>query len=147
MKKELYKNWYVVDADIQGYFDNINSSYLQAVIQRYPELNGLLECLCINLIDETIKLPKADMVIANLLIEYFSPYQPHGRADCRDDGAEAQDAFCPGVDQLVKPQRIAQTLPHQNGSIKNQIIGCDDIQPVIVFLQPFGHFVGSFINS
>ena len=50
---------------------DINSSYLQAVNQRYPELNGLLECLCINLIDETDKLPKADMVIANLMIEYI----------------------------------------------------------------------------
>jgi len=50
---------------------DVNSSYLQAVIQRYPELDGLLECLCINLIDETNKLPKADLVIANLLIEYI----------------------------------------------------------------------------
>lgn len=50
---------------------DINPSYLQTVIQRYPELDGFLECLCINLIDETDKLPKADMVIANLLIEYI----------------------------------------------------------------------------
>lgn len=50
---------------------DINSSYLQEVIKRYPKLNGLLECLCINLINETDKLPKADMVIANLLIEYI----------------------------------------------------------------------------
>lgn len=50
---------------------DINSSYLQEVIQRYPELDGILECLCINLIDETDRLPKADMVIANLLIEYI----------------------------------------------------------------------------
>ncbi len=50
---------------------DVNPSYLQAVIQRYPELNGLLECLCIDLTDETHKLPKADMVIANLLVEYI----------------------------------------------------------------------------
>lgn len=50
---------------------DVNSSYLQEVIFRYPDLDGLLECLCINLIDETDKLPKADMVIANLLIEYI----------------------------------------------------------------------------
>lgn len=50
---------------------DINSTYLQAVVQRYPELGDLLKCLCINLIDETDKLPKADMVIANLLIEYI----------------------------------------------------------------------------
>ena len=50
---------------------DINSSYLQEVIKRYPKLDGLLECLCINLINETDKLPKADMIIANLLIEYI----------------------------------------------------------------------------
>lgn len=50
---------------------DINSSYLEEVVQRYPELDGRLECLCINLIEEADKLPKADMVIANLLIEYI----------------------------------------------------------------------------
>ena len=50
---------------------DINSVYLQEVIQRYPELDGTLECLCIDLIEETNKLPKADMIIANLLIEYI----------------------------------------------------------------------------
>lgn len=50
---------------------DINSSYLQAVVLRYPELNGLLECLHIDLTKEADKLPKADMIIANLLIEYI----------------------------------------------------------------------------
>lgn len=62
IQKDKFERVYGVD---------INSSYLQAVIQRYPELNELLECLCINLIDEKNKLPKVDMVIANLLIEYI----------------------------------------------------------------------------
>ncbi|MDO5346560.1 MAG: methyltransferase type 11 [Lachnospiraceae bacterium] len=62
IQKDKFERIYGVD---------VNSSYLQAVIQRYPELDGLLECLCINLIDETNKLPKADLVIANLLIEYI----------------------------------------------------------------------------
>ncbi|MDO5399187.1 MAG: methyltransferase type 11 [bacterium] len=50
---------------------DVNASYLKEVIHRYPELNGVLECKHINLIDSTDKLPKADMVIANLLIEYI----------------------------------------------------------------------------
>lgn len=50
---------------------DINAAYLQAVKARYPDLKGLLECLRINLIDEAEKLPKADLVIANLLIEYI----------------------------------------------------------------------------
>lgn len=62
IRKDRFEKIYGVD---------INSSYLQEAAKRYPELDGLLECLCINLIDETDKLPKADMVIANLLIEYI----------------------------------------------------------------------------
>lgn len=62
IQKDKFEKVYGVD---------VNSSYLQEVIFRYPDLTGLLECLCINLMDETDKLPKADMVIANLLIEYI----------------------------------------------------------------------------
>ena len=50
---------------------DINPSYLEETIRRYPDLNGILECCCVNLIDEYDKLPKSDMVIANLLIEYI----------------------------------------------------------------------------
>ena len=62
IEKDKFEKVYGID---------INPSYLQSVKQRYYNLNGLLECLCINLIDEADKLPKADMVIANLLIEYI----------------------------------------------------------------------------
>ena len=34
VKKELYKNWYVVDEDIQGYFDNINHEILLGLLNR-----------------------------------------------------------------------------------------------------------------
>ena len=50
---------------------DINASYLEEVIRRYPNLNEILECLCVNLLNNTETLPKADMVIANLLIEYI----------------------------------------------------------------------------
>lgn len=33
VKKSLYKNWYVVDADIQGYFDNINHEILLSLLK------------------------------------------------------------------------------------------------------------------
>lgn len=62
IRKEKFEKVYGVD---------INSSYLKEVIHRYPDLEGTLECLCIDLTEETDKLPKADMVIANLLIEYI----------------------------------------------------------------------------
>ena len=50
---------------------DINEDYLAAVRERYPELEGTLECICLDLITEYEKLPKADFVIANLLVEYI----------------------------------------------------------------------------
>ena len=61
IQKERLKKVYGVD---------VNSSYLREVARRYPDLDGVLECLCIDLAVEARKLPEADMVIANLLIEY-----------------------------------------------------------------------------
>ena len=62
IQKDKFERVYGVD---------VNYSYLQEVIRRYRNLDDILECLCVNLIEETYKLPKADMVIANLLIEYI----------------------------------------------------------------------------
>jgi hypothetical protein len=50
---------------------DINANYLRAVAKRYTELSGVLECLHINLINEADKLPQAQLLIANLLIEYI----------------------------------------------------------------------------
>ncbi|MDO4460058.1 MAG: methyltransferase type 11 [Clostridia bacterium] len=50
---------------------DINEDYLQVVGDRYNSLDGILECLCIDLIKEAEKLPRAELLIANLLIEYI----------------------------------------------------------------------------
>lgn len=50
---------------------DINASYLREVPRRYPELDGVLECLCADLTRDVRQLPRADMVIANLLVEYI----------------------------------------------------------------------------
>ena len=50
---------------------DINADYLSAVSQRYAQLSGVLECLHIDLINEAEKLPQAQLLIANLLIEYI----------------------------------------------------------------------------
>ena len=39
--------------------------------RRYKNLIGILECICVDLHSEVEKLPKVDMLIANLLIEYI----------------------------------------------------------------------------
>lgn len=57
-----YKKVYGVD---------INSDYLFAVKERYSNLSGTLECLCVDLTNEYEKLPHAELIIANLLIEYI----------------------------------------------------------------------------
>lgn len=62
VQKDKFQKVYGVD---------INASYIEATQRRYPDLHGVLECLHINLMNEADQLPKADMVIANLLIEYI----------------------------------------------------------------------------
>lgn len=50
---------------------DVNSSYLEETARRYPHLDGVLQYICINLLNGADKLPGADMVIANLLVEYI----------------------------------------------------------------------------
>ncbi|MDE7399705.1 MAG: class I SAM-dependent methyltransferase [Oscillospiraceae bacterium] len=62
INREKYSIVYGVD---------INSQYLREVEKRYKNLDGTLKCLCVDLLTEVSKLPTADFVIANLLIEYI----------------------------------------------------------------------------
>ena len=62
VQTEKYDTVYGVD---------INKDYLNAVKERYGDLKGALECIHLDLINETEKLPPAEMVIANLLVEYI----------------------------------------------------------------------------
>jgi hypothetical protein len=50
---------------------DINSDYLEHCKQRYPQLDGKLECICADLTQSVAMLPHADLLIANLLIEYI----------------------------------------------------------------------------
>ena len=62
VRTEKYSKVYGVD---------INKDYLNVVSKRYKNLSGVLECLQIDLINEKGKIPKSQLVIANLLIEYI----------------------------------------------------------------------------
>lgn len=62
VSKDKYETVYGVD---------INEDYLRVVSERYADLSGVLKCLCIDLINDADKLPHAELVIANLLIEYI----------------------------------------------------------------------------
>ncbi|MCR5817063.1 MAG: methyltransferase type 11 [Ruminococcus sp.] len=65
-----YKKVYGVD---------INAQYLQAVSQRFESLSGVLECLRADLTNEAQNLPQAQLIIADLLVEYIG-YAAFGRA-------------------------------------------------------------------
>ncbi len=62
VQTEKYDTVYGVD---------INEEYLNAVKERYGDLKGVLECIHLDLINETEKLPPAELIIANLLVEYI----------------------------------------------------------------------------
>ena len=62
VRPEKFRKVYGVD---------INAGYLRAVSERYTELSDVLECLHIDLMNEAEKLPQAQLLIANLLIEYI----------------------------------------------------------------------------
>ena len=56
---------------VKVYGVDINAGYLEETKNRYKELEGILECICLDLINEPEKLPHSDLLIANLLIEYI----------------------------------------------------------------------------
>ena len=62
VSRDKFKRVYGVD---------INAEYLTQTQRRYPQLSGVLECVQLDLVNECEKLPKAQLVIANLLIEYI----------------------------------------------------------------------------
>lgn len=50
---------------------DINPTYLAECAKRYTHLADTLACICADLTAENITLPHADLVVANLLIEYI----------------------------------------------------------------------------
>lgn len=49
---------------------DVNAAYLEACTARYPQLNGIFEPLLCDLLDPESRLPEADLLIADLFIEY-----------------------------------------------------------------------------
>lgn len=50
---------------------DINKSYLAECAKRFSSLTAILETICVDLMSADLKLPYADLVVANLLIEYI----------------------------------------------------------------------------
>ncbi len=52
---------------------DVNRDYLREAARRNPHLDGCLECLPVDLIRPGDRLPQAELVVANLLVEYIGP--------------------------------------------------------------------------
>ena len=50
---------------------DINEAYLRACRNRYPELKDILDTIHIDLMQDVNGLPYADLLVANLLVEYI----------------------------------------------------------------------------
>jgi len=61
VRKEKYQTVYGVD---------INEQYLKSVQERYGNKLDVLKCLKIDILNEADRLPEAELVIANLFVEY-----------------------------------------------------------------------------
>lgn len=60
--KRIFNKVYGVD---------INRKYLDVCVNRYPELQGMLDTIHADMTQETDRLPYADLIVANLFIEYI----------------------------------------------------------------------------
>lgn len=62
-----------IDKQVIGkvYGVDINNVFLKMCVDRYPELQGVFETIHADLTKEITKLPYADLIVANLFIEYI----------------------------------------------------------------------------
>ena len=73
IRRDKYQTVYGVD---------INGDYLRTVSERYADMSDVLKCLKIDLVYNTDQLPKSQLLIANLLIEYIG-YEAFQRVICK----------------------------------------------------------------
>lgn len=60
-----------VDHMDKVYGVDVNPQYLQVCKARHPELDGILETICVDLLCDSLQLPTVELLVANLLIEYI----------------------------------------------------------------------------
>lgn len=91
---------HIINADVfeKVYGVDVNQKYLEACTGRYPELNDILETICVDLLCDNLQLPGAELLIANLLIEYIG-YACFQR-----------------VVKLVKPQQVSCIIQINTGA-------------------------------
>ena len=50
---------------------DVNQKFLDECKRRYSELGDVFETICVDLLGENVQLPGAELLVANLLIEYI----------------------------------------------------------------------------
>lgn len=62
-----------INADVfeKVYGVDVNQKYLEACRKRYAELNDVFEAIHADLLCDNLQLPSAELLVANLLIEYI----------------------------------------------------------------------------
>lgn len=85
---------------------DINSDYLQESVKRYKNLEGIYECICADLTDRNTVLPHADLVIANLLIEYI------GYACFQNTVKQVNPLFVSCIIQINKDEGFVSDSPY-----------------------------------
>ena len=88
IRKEKISKVYGVD---------VNREFLALCSERYAALGNTFEPICADLLDDNLYLPQADLLIANLLIEYIG-YECFGR-----------------VVELVKPKYVSCVIQINTG--------------------------------
>ena len=77
---------------------DVNTNFLAECRKRYTKLEDVFEAICVDLLSENLKLPCAELLIANLLIEYIG-YECFQR-----------------IVKLVKPQYVSCIIQINTGA-------------------------------
>ena len=129
IRQDKYRTVYGVD---------INEEYLRIVSERYAYLSDVLKCLKIDLICDADQLPGAQLLIANLLIEYIG-YDVFQRVVCKvnpeyvscviqinmDDKQWVSDS--PYLHAFDRLDEVHHQMDQESLSAKLQEIGYNDI--------------------
>lgn len=99
---------------------DINPEYLRECQRRYPQLEGILQTVCADLTDPALQLPRADVLIANLLIEYIG------------------SACFQGIVERGRPQAVSCVLQRDTG---DSFVSVSPYQHVFDGLQTIHHSV------
>jgi hypothetical protein len=85
---------------------DVNQKYLDETRKRFSNLGTAIQLLCVDLLEERKKLPEADLLIANLLIEYI------GYESFNEVVMKANPKFISSVIQINESKEFVSDSPY-----------------------------------